>query len=117
MKTVNYFDIPFDFNISKYKSYQKSYGKTNYVNVKSNTPPNIIKLIPLSIQNYLSNHYTNKKISQQAIPHYRSGSERSGYNHNFEYKPTVKRSWFNLLFNSNTSTSIRFFLNLIRTHF
>ena len=89
---------------------------------------NIIKQIPISIQNRLSYLSANEKIFQQAIPYYSAALERSGYNHNFEYKPIPKDRvrnnrkrniiWFNPPFNNNTSTNIgRVFLNLVKKHF
>ena len=128
MKIVDYLDVTFDLNTGTYKPYHKPDGETNYVHVKSNHPPNIIKQIPISIQNRLSNLSANEEIFQQAIPHYSAALERSGYNHNFEYKPTAKNRvrnnrkrniiWFNPPFNNNTATNIgRVFLNLVKKHF
>ena len=127
LKTVNYLDVTLDLNTGTYRPYNKPNSETNYVHVQSNHPPNIIKQIPISIQNRLSNLSANERIFDQSTPHYKEALQRSGYNHNFEYKPTAanrqrnrKRNiiWFNPPFNNNTSTNIgRFFLNLIRKHF
>ena len=128
LKTVNYLDVTLDLNNGTYRPYHKPDNETNYVHVKSNHPPNIIKQIPISIQNRLSNLSSNEEIFKQATPHYKEALQRFGHNHNFEYKPTAKNQqqkcrkrniiWFNPPFNNNTSTNIgRFFLNLIKKHF
>ena len=128
MKIVDYLDVTLDLNTGNYKPYHKTNNETNYVHVKSNHPPAILKQIPISIQNRLSNLSANETIFNEAVPYYDDALKRSGFNHTFEYKPkqvnhhrrSRKRNiiWFNPPFNNNVATNIgRQFLNLIKKHF
>ena len=128
MKVVNYLDVTLDLNSSTFKPYHKPDNEINYVHVKSNHPPNVIKQIPVSIQNRLSNLSYNEEIFHQATPYYTAALQRSGYDHKFQYTPTTRNQrsknrkrniiWFNPPYNNNISTNIgRFFLNLLQRHF
>ena len=128
MKVVNYLDVTLDLNNETFKPYHKPDNEVNYVHVHSNHPPNILKQIPLSIQNRLSNLSSNKEIFNQATPYYTAALQRSGYDHQFQYTPTARNHqpknrkrniiWFNPPFNNNISTNIgRYFLNLVQRHF
>ena len=127
MKTVDYLDVTLDLNTGTYRPYHKPNNEINYVHVKSNHPPTILKQIPLSIQNRLSNLSANETIFNEALPYYDDALKRSGYNHKFKYEPKQpnqrrknrKRNiiWFNPPFNNNIVTNIgRQFLNLIKKH-
>ena len=120
--------LTFDLNTGTFKPYHKPGNEINYVNVHSNHPPNVIKQIPLSIQNRLSNLSSNEEIFKQATPYYTAALQRSGYDHKFEYKPNTRNQrrnnrkrniiWFNPPYNNNIATNIgRYFLNLIKKHF
>ena len=128
MKVVNYLDATLDLNNGTYKPYHKPDNEINYVHVKSNHPPNIIKQIPASIQKRLSDLSSNEEIFHQATPYYTAALQRSGYDHQFQYTPTLRNQvarnrkrniiWFNPPYNGNVSTNIgRFFLNLVKRHF
>ena len=49
MKIINYLDVTFDLTNSTYCLYRKPNNHPQYINTKSNHPPNIIKQIPASI--------------------------------------------------------------------
>ncbi|MCP4482402.1 MAG: hypothetical protein GY817_06445, partial [bacterium] len=126
-KIVNYLDVTLDLNTGTYRPYHKPNNEVNYVHVKSNHPPNIIKQIPFSIQNRLSNLSANEEIFNQSTPFYAEALRRSGYDHHFEYTPDAPRPrrnrsrkiiWFNPPFNNNVKTNVgRCFLNMIQKHF
>ena len=127
-KVVNYLDVTLDLNNGTHKPYHKPDNEVNYVHVNSNHPPNVIKQIPISIQNRLSNLSSNEEIFHQATPYYTAALQRSGYDHQFQYTPTARNQrpknrkrntiWFNPPYNNNISTNIgRFFLNLVQRHF
>ena len=128
MKVVNYLDVTLNLNTGNYSPYRKPDNEINYVNVNSNHPRNIIKQIPISIQNRLSNLSANEEIFEAAIPYYKAALERSGYNHEFKYTPSNPQQrrknrkrkiiWFNPPYNNNLSTNVgKKFLNLIKKHF
>ena len=53
-KVVNFLDVTLDLSRNIYKPYMKDNDTPMYVNVHSNHPRNIIKNIPLGINNRLS---------------------------------------------------------------
>ena len=104
LKIVNYLDVTLDLNTGTFKPYHKPDNEINYVHIHSNHPPNIIKQIPISIQNRLSNLSANEEIFKEATPHYTAALERSGYQHQFTHTPKAttqtknrkrKIIWFN----------------------
>ena len=58
------------------------------MHIESNHPPNIIKHIPTSIENRLSNLSFNEKFSQESTTHYENNLRLSRYNKKLTYKPT-----------------------------
>ena len=127
MKAVNYLDVTLDLETETYRPYCKPDNETNYVHAESNHPPNITKQIPISIQTRLSNLSSDEKIFHKATPYYEEALKRSGYNHEFKYKPNKNQQrnkrrrkiiWFNPPYNKNLTTNIgRFFINLVKKHF
>jgi len=49
LKIVNYLDVTFNLTNSTYYPYRKPNNEPQYINIKSNHPPNIIKQLPTSI--------------------------------------------------------------------
>ena len=58
-----------------------------YVSVHSNHPRNIIKNIPLGINNRLSRISANEEVFNDAAAPYQRALEKSGYTHKLEFKP------------------------------
>jgi len=128
MKIVNFLDITLNLTDSTFRPYHKDGNETNYVHVKSNHPPCIIKQIPLAIEKRLSNLSSNEEIFKSSTPHYEEALKRSGYTHKFQYNPDQQQNrnrnrkrkiiWFNPPFNKNVSTPIaKQFLNIAKKHF
>ena len=100
-----------------------------YINTKSNHPPNIIKQIPASIKRRISDNSSNEDAFNKAKPVYNSALKASGYTETLTYnkdkQPTRPRRnrqrniiWHNPPFSKNVKTNIsRTFLNLISKHF
>ena len=125
---VDYLDVTFNLNDGTYQPYRKENDETIYINAKSNHPPNIIKQLPISVEDRLRNLSSNKKVFEQAVPYYKDALERSGFTHKFEYKKkeTPKQSrqrsrkiiWFNPPFSKSVSTNVaKDFLKLVDKHF
>ena len=53
-------DVTFNLKDGTYKPYHKPDNKITYINVQSNHPPNIIKQLPKTIEQRLSNNSSNK---------------------------------------------------------
>ena len=133
LKTVNYLDITLDLNTGTYKPCRKPNDEILYICAKSNHPANILKQLPISIENRLSNLSSNSEIFHEASKHYQNILNQSGYDYKLQYKPpnnenenksksTKNRKgniiWFNLHFSKTVSNNIgKYFLLLIQKHF
>lgn len=53
-----------------FTSYDKSDNKLQYIHVESNHPPDIIKFLPHSIENPLSNLSSNEKLLRKSTMYY-----------------------------------------------
>ena len=63
-----------------YKPYKKTNDQLLYVNTSSNHPPQIIKQLPISISNRLSNNsYNNKPAFDMSKSEYEKALRESGY--------------------------------------
>ena len=132
LKIVDYLDITLNLNDGTYKPYRKPNDETLYIHTKSNHPPNIIKQVPISIENRIRNLSSNKQIFDEAANHYQEALKKSGYNYKLSYEtPTEQNNennerrsrkrniiWFNPTFSKNVSTNVaKYFLGLIDKHF
>ena len=69
-KVVDFLDVTLNFKDGTYKPYQKPDIKVSYINVQSNHPPNIIKQLPKTIEQRLSNNSSNETIFNEAAQLY-----------------------------------------------
>ena len=74
-----FFDATFHLLDGMYKSYKKLNDQLFYVNTSSNHPPQIIKQLPISISNYLSNNSLNKLFFDMSKGEYEKVLRESGY--------------------------------------
>ena len=56
---VDFLDITLNLNDGTFKPYLKPDNKLQYINTQSNHPSNVIKQIPKTIEQRLSNHSPN----------------------------------------------------------
>lgn len=129
MKTVNYLDVTFDLTNGTYCPYRKPNDHPQYINTKSNHPPNIIKQIPASINRRISDNSSSEDAFNKAKPVYDSALKASGYTETLTYnkdkqpaRPRRNRQrniiWYNPPFSKNVKTNVsRTFLKLISKHF
>ena len=117
-----------NLNNGTYQPYSKPDNKLQYIHTKSNHPPNVIKQIPKTIEQRLSNHSSNETIFNQSKVPFEKALNESGYQETLSYNPTTmenrpknrKRNitWFNPPYNKNVITKIGHkFLHLISKHF
>ena len=59
---VDFLDVTFNLLDGTYKPYKKPNDQLLYVSTSSNHPPQIIKQLPTSISNCLSNNSSNKQV-------------------------------------------------------
>ena len=129
LQIVDFLDVTFNLLDETYKPYKKPNDQPLYVNTSSNPPPQIIKQLPISISNRLSNNSSNKQVFDMSKGEYEKALRESGYkNVSLIYtdKKDIKQKrnpshniiWFNPLFNKNVSTNVaKRFLNLLDEHF
>ena len=110
-------------------TYHKLNDQIQYIHTESSHPLNIIKDIPASIENPLSNLFSTEKLFKESTKHYEDNLGQSGYSKKLTYKPTNtnhqkhskhkrKIIWFNPPFSKNVSTKIgKFFLSLLDLHY
>ena len=84
LKVVDYLDATFSLNDGSYKPYKKPNDETLYIHAKSNHPPNIIKQLPISVENRLRNLLTTLRTL--------SSSSQSLWKIDYEIYPPVSKS-------------------------
>ena len=89
-KVVDFLDVTFNLKDGTYKPYQKPDNKISYINVQSNHPPNIIKQLPKTIEQRLSNNSSNETIFNKAAPLYEKVLSEAGYDVKLKYNPNKK---------------------------
>ena len=76
---VDFQDVTFNLLDGTYKPYKKPNDQILYVNTSSNHPPWIIKQLPISVNNRLSNNSSNKQIFDMSKGEYAKTLRESGY--------------------------------------
>ena len=129
LKTVDFLDVTLDLSSNTFRPYKKPNDQLLYVHTSSNHPANILKQLPISINERLTKNSSNSEIFDNAKPEYEEALRNSGYENprlSFTRKSTIKRGrqrkrniiWFNPPYNKNVSTNVaRLFLNLVDKHF
>ena len=112
-----------------YMPYKKPNDQLLCVKTSSNHSPQIIKQLPTSTSDNLSNNFPNKQVFDMSKDEYEKALRESGYkNISLVYtnKKDIKQKrnrsfniiWFNPPFNENVSTNAaKQFLNFIDPHF
>ena len=129
LKILNFLDVTFNLANSTYRPYRDPNDNLLYIHTSSNHPPQIIKHVPDSIEERLSNNSSNKQVFNSAKPEFEKVLKDSGYkNVNLKYRARNKQRkknnrnrkviWFNPPYSKQVSTSIaKRFLNLLDQHF
>ena len=87
LKIVNVLDITFNLRNRTYRPYRKPNDNLLYIYTSSKHPPQIIKHLPDSIEERLSNNSSNEQIFNSVKPEYEKASKDSGYkNMNLKYR-------------------------------
>ena len=126
---VDFLNVTFNLLNGTYKPYKKPNDQLLYANTSSNHPPQIIKQLPTSISNRLSNNSSNKQVFDMSKDEYEKALRENGYKNVgliYTSKKDIKQKrirsrniiWFNSPFNKNVYTNVaKRFLNLIDQHF
>ena len=70
LKVVDYLDVTLNLNDGSHKPYRKPNDETLYIHAKSNHPPNIIKQLPLSVEERLRELSSSRQIFEEAAVYY-----------------------------------------------
>ena len=76
---IDFFDITFNLLDGTYKPCKRPNDQLLYVNISSNHPQQIIKQLPVSISNRLSNNSSNKQVFDMSKCEYGKALRESGY--------------------------------------
>ena len=76
---IDFLDVTFNLLDETYKLYKKPSDQLLYVNTSSNHPPQIIKQLPISISNRLSNNSSNKQVFDMSKGKSEKALRESGY--------------------------------------
>ena len=66
LKIVDFLDATFNLNDGSYKPYRKPDDEVSYIDSRSNHPPNIVKQLPMSIEDRLRELSSSKAIFEEA---------------------------------------------------
>ena len=127
---VNFLDVTLNLSEQNYQPYRKPNNDPLYVDARSNHPPNIIKQIPLSINQRLSSLSSHETSFRNSLPVYEDALKRSKYKARLSYSDPRNKSqccnsqrkrniiWFNPPFSKNVKTNVaQRFLKLLDKHF
>ena len=118
LKIVDFLDVTLDLTTGKYKPYNKPGNIPQYINVKANNPPNIIKNLPESISCRINKLSSDKSVFDNSKDLYNNALYDSGFKDKIKFDPdfnkNISRSknrkrkiiWFNPPYNSHVSTNI-----------
>ena len=73
-------------NDGTYKPFKKPNDEILYINANSNHPANIIKQLPISVEDRLRKLSSNKRIFDEAAPDYQRALDNCGFSYKLEYK-------------------------------
>ena len=79
LKIVNYLDVTFNLTNGSYYPYRKPNNLPQYINIKCNHALNIIKELPASINQCISDNSCNELEFNKAKPIYDDALKSSGY--------------------------------------
>ena len=130
LKIVNFLDVTFDLTTCKYKPYNKPGNIPLYINVKSNHPPNIMKILPDSISRRINKLSSDKNVFENWKDICNNALFNSGFKQKIKFDPNFgnnnsqnknrKRNiiWFNPSYSNNVLTNIgKYFLTILDKHF
>ena len=79
LKIVDFLDVTFNLTNGTYRPYKKANESLLYINTSSNHPPQVIKQLPTSISERLSNNSSNEEIFNASKYEYDTALKNSGY--------------------------------------
>ena len=125
-KILNFLDVT--LNLNSFQPYRNSGDDPLYININSNHPPNIIKLILKMISNHINNISSRQEAFDRTTPFYYNALNSCGFKDNIAFIQNIakgkcnkvffisktKHFWFNPPYSLNIRTNVaKIFLGLI----
>ena len=85
LNTVDFLDVTFNLSMDTYKPFMKPGDYPRYVDLQSDHPPQVHKILPLGVQTRLSTNSSSKEMFDAAAPPYQAALNQAGYPHTLEY--------------------------------
>ena len=145
LERTDFLDLELNLKNGTHSEWRKPGDSPQYINTRSNHPPNIIKQIPTMVAKRLSKLSSNEEIFNNQKSKYEKALQDSGYNapyfknhfgkvdgydgENLIYIPKKEQTskkkrqarqvtWFNPPYNLNVATNVgKKFLGLVKKHF
>ena len=128
LKIVHFLDVTFNLSDECYSPYKKPNDNLLYVNTSLNHPPQIIKMLPSSVNERLSKNSSNETIFNISKVDYEKALKESGFKSvDLKYAKTTEKRYhnrnrsmicFNPSFNKDVSTNVpKKFRDLLDKHF
>ena len=80
IKVTDFLDVTLELDTGVYRPFLKQNNILQYVNTRSNHPPNILKNIPENINKRLNSLSKNENIFKEAVPPYQKALKEAGHN-------------------------------------
>ena len=128
---MNYLDVTLDLNRNCHSPHLKPNNTLLYVNKQNNHPPSILKNIPISVNERLSELSSSAEIFKDSVRPYQEALDKSGYNYKLNYLPHANNEssennkkrkrkrkivWFNPPYSKDVETNLgKQFFKLIDT--
>ena len=85
LNTVDFLDVTFNLSMDTYKPFMKPGDYPRYVDLQSDHPPQVHKILPLGVQTRLSTNSSSKEMFDAAALPYQAALNQAGYPHTLEY--------------------------------
>ena len=132
--TAEYLDVEFNLMRNSYRPYRKPNSAPLYIHTQSNHPPSVLKQVPKSIAQRLSDISSSEDIFKQAAPEYQNALQCNGFTDKLLYEPSSREErqtvnadkkrrkrkviFYNPPYSVDVQTNIgKTFIRLVRKHF
>ena len=89
LSVVDFLDVQFNLKTISYKAYIKPNNEPVYINKNSNHPPQVLKELPKTIEERISNISSSKEIFDISKPIYEKTLNGCGFQHKLLYQENV----------------------------
>ena len=106
LQIVNFLDVQLNLDTSTYQSYRKPDSNPVYLNKNSNHPTTVLKQLPKSIENSISDILSNENVFTQSIPTYQDALQKSSFTEQLKEKKIEEKHRREETYSMNVRTNI-----------